>query len=114
MRVKSRITGSFFKKGRKDDTKTPRELASFQSTTFSGYLLRKKDCIGKIDGVLSKSTLCSATKTFGIGTAEPPGSPPWRLDKKRWMSRAVDVRSRTCLWYRLIKEEVLFAAENDV
>lgn len=112
LRVKSRITDSFFKKGRKDDIKTPRDFTSFQSTTFSGYLLRKKGPHWKNRWCVVKEQSLFCYKDFGIGTAEIQvplhGASIKILDDN---DAEYDKPHMFVLTYD--KDELLFAAEND-
>lgn len=71
MRVKSRIAGSIFNKGRKDDcNKSHQDLINTKSTTFSGYLLRKKGPNWKNRWCVVKEHWLFCYKDFGVGTAE--------------------------------------------
>lgn len=111
-RVKSRITGSFFKKGRKDDIKTPRELTSSQSTTFSGYLLRKKGMNWKNRWCVVKELSLFCYKDFGIGTAEL--QVPLRGASVKPVIEGTEPDDKQHVFVLMgEKEELLFAAEND-
>lgn len=98
--------------GRKDDFKTPRELTSFQSTTFSGYLLRKKGPHWKNRWCVVKEQSLFCYKDFGIGTAEIQvplhGASIKILDDNDAEYDKPHMFVLTC-----DKEEPLFAAEND-
>ena len=98
--------------GRKDDIKTPRELASSQSTTFSGYLLRKKGPNWKNRWCVVKEHSLFSYKDFGIGTAE------LQVPLHGAFIKTVDADSSECDKPHMFvltcdKEELLFAAEND-
>lgn len=101
----------FLQAGRKDDIKTPRELASSQSTTFSGYLLRKKGLQWKNRWCVVKEHSLFCYKDFGIGTAEVQ-VPLYGASVKTVVEGGENDKQHmfvlTCE-----KEELLFAAEND-
>ena len=98
--------------GRKDDIKTQRDLTSFQSTTFSGYLLRKKGPHWKNRWCVVKEQSLFCYKDFGIGTAEIEvplhGTSIKILDDNEAEYDRPHMFALTC-----DKEELLFAAEND-
>lgn len=102
---------SLWPTGRKDDIKTPRELASFQSTTFSGYLLRKKGLQWKNRWCVVKEHSLFCYKDFGIGTAE------LQVPLHGASIQTVDDTSECDKPHMFVltcdKEELLFAAEND-
>ncbi|XP_032228436.1 uncharacterized protein LOC5504265 isoform X2 [Nematostella vectensis] len=67
-KVKSKISSSFFKKGKKDD-RAQRE-AGGSTTTFSGYLSRKKGHSWKNRWCVVKDHSLQCYKDFGVGLAE--------------------------------------------
>lgn len=98
--------------GRKDDIKTPRDLTSFQSTTFSGYLLRKKGPHWKNRWCVVKEHSLFCYKDFGIGTAEIQ-VPLHGASIKILDDGNVENDKQHMFVLTFDKEELLFAAEND-
>lgn len=98
--------------GRKDDIKTPRELTSSQSTTFSGYLLRKKGMNWKNRWCVVKELSLFCYKDFGIGTAEL--QVPLRGASVKPVIEGTEPDDKQHVFVLIgEKEELLFAAEND-
>lgn len=95
--------------GRKDD-KSPRDLSSFQSTTFSGYLLRKKGLNWKNRWCVVKEHRLFCYKDFGIGTAEL--EVPLQDTSIRTLEEN-DPEKPHMFVLVCDKEELLFAAENE-
>ena len=97
--------------GRKDDlTKSPRNLPSFQSTTFSGYLLRKKGPNWKNRWCVVKEHSLFCYKDFGIGTAEL--EVPLQETSIKTVEES-DPEKPHMFVLTCEKEELLFAAENE-
>ena len=97
--------------GRKDDiAKSPQELSSFQSTTFSGYLLRKKGLNWKNRWCVVKEHRLFCYKDFGIGIAELEVPLP---DTSIRTLEESDPEKPHMFVLTCDREELLFAAENE-
>lgn len=111
MRVKSRLTGSIFSKGRKHDPgKGLRDISSTKSTTFSGYLLRKKGPNWKNRWCVVKEHWLFCYKDFGVGIAELEVP---LLDTSIKTVEDKDYEKPYMFILTCEKEDLYFAAENE-
>lgn len=105
------MTRCFLLTGRKHDlTKSPRDPSSFKSTTFSGYLLRKKGPNWKNRWCVVKEHSLYCYKDFGVGTAELE-VPLYETTIKT--AEENDPEKPHMFVLTCEKEELPFAAENE-